>query len=67
MIFAALIALITGLVAAWQFGGAGTAAASVPTPTVAEILLLNDYGCGIGRVAETWMMAAHPNLVPATW
>jgi hypothetical protein len=69
VILIVMIVLLTGLIAAWQFGGAtmaANAAAYMPLPA-AEILLLNDYGCENALSAETWLIVAHPGLVPSVW
>jgi hypothetical protein len=70
VILTVAIVVLTGLIAAWQFGGisvAANAAAYMPLPSAVDVLALNDYGCGEARLAETWMMVAHPNLVPTSW
>jgi len=69
MIFAVMVALLVGLVAAWQFGGAAiaaNAAASMPfvAADAAGIFAIGDYGCGGAVAGDTWLMVAHPDLVP---
>jgi hypothetical protein len=69
VILTVMIVLLTGLIAAWQFGDrtmAANAAAQASQRAPAEILSLNDHGCGEAHRAETWMMVAHPGLVPTS-
>ncbi|MCC6947902.1 MAG: hypothetical protein IT539_09060 [Bradyrhizobiaceae bacterium] len=69
MVLAVVVALLVGLVAVWQFGGvtmAANAATYLPLAAAdaAGILPIGDCGHGSAAAADTWLMVAHPGLVP---